>query len=82
VNSPFGYGEQFYGAASTGYNLGKVFDATTPMQLLGVGAVLPIGVDGFKINRNTPLHHEARSRSRGRRMSAIISASICAGAIR
>jgi len=50
VNSPFGYGEQFYGAASTGYNLGKVFDATTPMQLLGVGAVLPIGVDGFKIN--------------------------------
>ena len=50
MNSPFGYGEQFYGAASTGYNLGKVFDATTPMQLLGVGAVLPIGVDGFKIN--------------------------------
>jgi hemolysin activation/secretion protein len=50
VNSPFGYGEQIYGAASTGYNLGKVFDATTPMQLLGVGAVLPIGVDGFKIN--------------------------------
>jgi hemolysin activation/secretion protein len=50
VNSPFGYGEQIYGAASTGYNLGKVFDATTPMQLLGVGGVLPIGVDGFKIN--------------------------------
>ena len=50
VNSPFGYGEQLYGAASTGYNLGKVFDATTPMQLLGVGAVLPIGVDEFKIN--------------------------------
>ncbi len=50
INSPFGYGEQLYGAASTGYNLGKVFDATTPMQLLGVGAVLPIGVDGFKIN--------------------------------
>ena len=50
LNSPLGYGEQLYGAASTGYNLGKVFDATTPMQLLGVGAVLPIGVDGFKIN--------------------------------
>jgi hemolysin activation/secretion protein len=50
VNSPLGYGEQLYGAASTGYDLGKVFDATTPMQLLGVGAVLPIGVDGLKIN--------------------------------
>lgn len=50
VNSPLGYGEQLYGAASTGYNLGKVFDATTPMQLLGVGAVLPLGVDGLKIN--------------------------------
>ena len=50
VNSPLGYGEQLYGAASTGYDLGKVFDATTPMQLLGAGAVLPIGVDGFKIN--------------------------------
>jgi hemolysin activation/secretion protein len=50
VNSPLGYGEQFYGAASTGYDLGKVFDATTPMQLLGAGFLLPIGVDGFKIN--------------------------------
>jgi hemolysin activation/secretion protein len=50
VNSPLGYGEQFYGAASTGYDLGKVFNATTPMQLLGAGAVLPIGVDGWKIN--------------------------------
>jgi hemolysin activation/secretion protein len=50
VNSPLGYGEQIYGAASTGYNLGEVFNATTPFQLLGVGAVLPIGVDGFKIN--------------------------------
>jgi hemolysin activation/secretion protein len=50
VNSPLGYGEQIYGAASTGYDLGKVFNATTPMQLLGVGLVLPIGVDGWKIN--------------------------------
>ena len=50
MNSPLGYGEQIYGAASTGYNLGKVFNATTPMQLLGAGAVLPIGVDGLKIN--------------------------------
>jgi hemolysin activation/secretion protein len=50
VNSPLGYGEQLYGAASVGADLGKVFDATTPLQLLGVGALLPIGVDGFKIN--------------------------------
>jgi hemolysin activation/secretion protein len=50
VNSPLGYGEQLYGAASAGADLGKVFDATTPFQLLGVGAVLPIGLDGWKIN--------------------------------
>ncbi len=50
VNSPLGYGEQLYGAASVGADLGKVFDATTPMQLLGAGAVLPIGLDGLKIN--------------------------------
>jgi hemolysin activation/secretion protein len=50
VNSPLGHGEQLYGVASTGYDLGKVVDATTPMQLLGVGFVLPIGVDGLKIN--------------------------------
>ncbi len=50
VNSPLGFGEQIYGAASTGYNLGEVLNATTPMQLLGAGVVLPIGVDGFKIN--------------------------------
>jgi hemolysin activation/secretion protein len=50
VNSPLGYGEQVYGAASVGADLGKVFDATTPMQLLGVGAVLPIGLDGLKFN--------------------------------
>ena len=50
VNSPLGYGEQIYGAASTGYNLGQVLNATTPMQLLGAGFVLPIGVDGLKIN--------------------------------
>jgi hemolysin activation/secretion protein len=50
VNSPLGYGEQIYGAASTGWDLGKVFNATTPMQLLGAGIVLPVGVDGWKIN--------------------------------
>lgn len=50
LNSPLGYGEQIYGAASTGYNLGDVWNATTPMQLLGVGAILPIGADGWKIN--------------------------------
>jgi len=50
LNSLLGYGEQVYVAASTGYNFGKVWNATTPMQLLGAGFVLPIGVDGFKIN--------------------------------
>ena len=50
LNDPFGWGEQIYGAASSGYNLGEVLNATTPMQLLGGGFVLPIGVDGLKIN--------------------------------
>ena len=50
MNSPLGYGEQIYGAASSGWDLGKVFNATTPMQLLGAGIVPPIGVDGWKIN--------------------------------
>jgi hemolysin activation/secretion protein len=50
LNSLLGYGEQVYGAAATGYSLGEVWNATTPFRLLGVGAVLPIGVDGLKIN--------------------------------
>ena len=66
VNSPLGYGEQLYGAASTGYDLGKVFDATTPMQLLGAGAVLPIGVDGLQDQpRIHQLGDQARSLSGG-----------------
>jgi hemolysin activation/secretion protein len=50
INSALGRGEQFYVSGTTGYDLGKVFDGTTPVGLVGVGAVIPLGDDGLKIN--------------------------------
>jgi hemolysin activation/secretion protein len=50
INSALGHGEQFYATGTTGYNLGKAFDGTTPIGLVGAGAVIPLGNDGFKIN--------------------------------
>ena len=50
VNSALGYGEQFYATATTGYNLGDLFQGTSPVGLVGAGALIPLGNDGFKIN--------------------------------
>ena len=50
INSPFGYGEQFYLTATTGYDVFKLFDGTIPLQIFGGGAIVPIGVDGWTIN--------------------------------
>ena len=50
LNSAFGYGEQIYVSGSSGYNLGKAFDGASPLQVLGGGFVLPVGVDGFTLN--------------------------------
>ena len=50
INSPFGYGEQFYLTATTGYDVFKLFDGTIPLQIFGGGAIAPIGVDGWTIN--------------------------------
>jgi hemolysin activation/secretion protein len=50
LNSAFGFGEQIYGSASTGADLSEAFDGKSPLRVLGGGAVLPIGPDGFTLN--------------------------------
>jgi len=50
LNSAFGFGEQFYGSAQTGGDLRQSFDPASPFRVLGVGAVLPLGLDGWVIN--------------------------------
>jgi hemolysin activation/secretion protein len=50
VNSPFGFGEQFYGSATTSYQIDRVFDGDGPLRVLGGGVVLPIGLDGLTLN--------------------------------
>jgi hemolysin activation/secretion protein len=50
LNSAFGFGEQFYGSAQTGGDLRESFDPASPFRVLGAGAVLPIGLDGWVIN--------------------------------
>jgi hemolysin activation/secretion protein len=50
LNSVFGFGEQVYGAASSGYDLGKAFDGASPLRVLGGGFSLPIGADGLVVN--------------------------------
>jgi len=48
LNSPFGFGEQFYFSALTAVN--RSFDSLSPYRVLGVGAVLPLGLDGWILN--------------------------------
>jgi hemolysin activation/secretion protein len=50
LNSPFGLGEQFYASAQAGGDLNRVFEPTSPLRVLGVGAVLPLGLDGWILN--------------------------------
>jgi hemolysin activation/secretion protein len=50
LNSAFGFGEQFYGSAQAGGDLRESFDPASPFRVLGAGAVLPIGLDGWVIN--------------------------------
>jgi hemolysin activation/secretion protein len=50
LNSPFGFGEQFYASASAGGNPGLIFSPTSPLRVLGAGIVLPLGLDGWTIN--------------------------------
>jgi hemolysin activation/secretion protein len=50
ANSAFGLGEQIYGSASSGYNLGSAFAGASLLQVFGGGFSLPIGADGLIIN--------------------------------
>jgi hemolysin activation/secretion protein len=50
VNSPFGFGEQFYASAQSGGGPMRIFDSASPFRVLGFGAVLPLGFDGWILN--------------------------------
>jgi hemolysin activation/secretion protein len=50
LNSPFGFGEQFYASANSGGDPNLTFNPTSPLRLLGAGAVLPLGLDGWMVN--------------------------------
>jgi hemolysin activation/secretion protein len=49
-NSPFGFGEQFYASAQSAGELARTFDPQSPLRVLGAGAVLPLGFDGWIVN--------------------------------
>ncbi|MDO9412629.1 MAG: ShlB/FhaC/HecB family hemolysin secretion/activation protein [Pseudolabrys sp.] len=50
INTPFGYGEQFYGSAQTAGDTSKVFQPDSPLRTLGAGIVVPLGLDGWTLN--------------------------------
>ena len=59
LNSPFGFGEQFYASAQAGGDPMQAFESTSPLRVLGAGAVLPLGLDGWILN---PEYTNSRSR--------------------
>jgi hemolysin activation/secretion protein len=50
LNSAFGFGEQFYASAQSSGDPARIFDSTSPFRVLGAGAVLPLGTDGWILN--------------------------------
>jgi hemolysin activation/secretion protein len=50
LNSIFGLGEQLYGSLVAPSDLGQTFDSKAHNRVLGAGAVIPLGVDGWTIN--------------------------------
>jgi hemolysin activation/secretion protein len=50
LNSPFGFGEQVYASAQSGGDPNRIFDSASPLRVLGAGAVLPLGLDGWILN--------------------------------
>jgi hemolysin activation/secretion protein len=71
LNSPLGLGEQFYGFAAGGYDLGRFFTSDAPVRVLGGGAVVPF-VNGRLIvnpeatfSRTQPLAQTGVARTRG-----------------
>jgi hemolysin activation/secretion protein len=50
LNSAFGFGEQLYTSAQSSGDLERIFDSNVPLRVLGAGAVLPLGLDGWILN--------------------------------
>jgi hemolysin activation/secretion protein len=50
LNSPFGFGEQLYASAQWSGDPKQISDSNSPLRVLGVGAVLPLGFDGWILN--------------------------------
>jgi hemolysin activation/secretion protein len=50
LNSAFGFGEQFYASAQSSGDPALILDSTSPLRVLGAGAVLPLGTDGWILN--------------------------------
>jgi hemolysin activation/secretion protein len=50
LNSAFGFGEQFYVSAQSSGDPARIFDSSSPFRVLGAGAVLPLGTDGWILN--------------------------------
>lgn len=65
ANSPFGLGEQVYGFASSGYDLGKLFSASPRARVLGAGVVLPLGDGRFSLNPEVTISRTAPAPAAG-----------------
>jgi hemolysin activation/secretion protein len=50
LNSAFGLGEQFYASAQSSGDPARIFDSSSPLRVLGAGAVFPLGTDGWILN--------------------------------
>lgn len=50
VNGALGLGEQIYGTAGLGADLGVVAAGTSPLKVFGGGMVIPVGNDGLTLN--------------------------------
>ncbi len=50
LNSAAGWGEQIYGSAIGSDHLGDALQGMSPLRIFGVGAVIPIGIDGLTLN--------------------------------
>jgi hemolysin activation/secretion protein len=50
LNSLFGQGEQIYGSAITGPDAGTLFNGSPIRRVYGIGAQIPLGVDGSVFN--------------------------------
>ena len=64
LNSPFGFGEQFYASALTSADL-TTPDINSPLWVVGGGVVLPLGLDGW--TSEPRIHQFAHSADAGDR---------------